>query len=75
MVFNRHYGVHEELPFDLRHKGGSMTFDLPPKADKALIAQERKRLKDQFVSKLRPLLQRAPNAPDQNSELRSRGFM
>lgn len=31
MVFNRHYGAHEELPVDLRHKAGALVFDLPPR--------------------------------------------
>ncbi len=34
MVMNSHYGSHEELPFNIRHKGGAITFDLKPKATK-----------------------------------------
>lgn len=61
LVFNRHFGSHEELPFDLRHKGGAITFGLAPDAGKDRISQERKALRGQFVQALRPYLQqRAP---------------
>ncbi len=63
MVFNGHYGTHEDLPFDLRHKGGSITFTLPPNADKKRIDEERKKLKDRFVLALRPFLERAAAPP------------
>jgi hypothetical protein len=56
MVFNEHYGKHEALPFDLRHKGGSITFSLAPDADAAKIEAEKKKLKAQFVAKLKPYL-------------------
>jgi hypothetical protein len=61
--FNRHYGSHEALPFDLRHKGGAITFDLPPDANKEHIAQEKKALKAQFVQALRPYLRQPAPAP------------
>jgi hypothetical protein len=60
LVFNQHYGSHEELPFDLRHKGGSITFNLPPDSDSKRIAEERKKLKDRFVNALKPYLENAP---------------
>lgn len=65
MVFNGHYGRHEDLPFDLRHKGGSITFTLPPDADKKRIDEEQKKLKGLFVARLRPYLQNvvAPATP------------
>jgi hypothetical protein len=62
LVFNAHYGTHEELPFDLRHKGGAVVFDLPPDADNAAIKAERKKLAAQFAAKLRPYLQAAAGA-------------
>jgi len=52
-VFNSHYGTHEELPFDLRHKGGALVFDLPPNSDNTRIAAERKKLKNQFIAALK----------------------
>ena len=44
LVFNSNFGGHEELPFDLRHKGGAITFKLVPSATKEEITSERKRL-------------------------------
>jgi len=63
MVFNGHYGRHEDLPFDLRHKGGSIKFTLPPDADKKRIDEEGKKLKDRFVLALRPFLESAAAPP------------
>jgi hypothetical protein len=55
-VFNAHYGKHEDLPFDLRHKAGAIVFDLPPDATKEAMDTEAKKLKAQFVVALRPYL-------------------
>src|SRR5271165_3796756 len=63
MVFNRYYGVHEDLPFDLRHKGGAIDFSLEPEAPKSRIEEESKKLKDRFVLALRPYLQKTSAAP------------
>lgn len=49
LVFNKHYGKHEDLPFDLRHKGGAVVFDLAPEAERKEIAATRKSLADDFV--------------------------
>lgn len=57
LVLNAHYGVHEDLPFDLRHKGGAVVFDLPPDADRPRIEAEKKKLISQFSAKLQPYLQ------------------
>lgn len=57
LIFNEHYGTHEDMPFDLRHKGGAITFRLSPDADKASIASEMKSLKRRLVNALRPILQ------------------
>ena len=62
LVFNAHYGTHDELPFDLRHKGGAVVFDLPPDADNAAIKTQLKKLAAQFADKLRPYLRAAANA-------------
>jgi len=56
LVFNAHYGTHEDLPFDLRHKGGAIVFDLAPAAERDKIEAQRKALKHQFVVALRPFL-------------------
>ncbi|MCX7144127.1 MAG: hypothetical protein NT123_24435 [Proteobacteria bacterium] len=63
MVFNEYYGNHEELPFDLRHKGGAIVFNVPPNADKACIEDERKKLKARFVEALAPYLSKVPGSP------------
>lgn len=57
MVFNGHYGSHEDLPFDLRHKGGSIKFTLSPDAHRKRIEEERKKPKDRFVQALKPYLE------------------
>ena len=57
LVFNKHYGKHEELPFDLRHKGGGIDFDLKPEASKGEIEEQRRVLKDAFVRKLKPFVE------------------
>src|SRR5579864_5504206 len=59
LVFNKHYGKHEELPFDLRHKGGGVDFDLKPDASKGEIDEQRRVLKDVFVRKLKPFVEGA----------------
>lgn len=53
MVLNLHYGALEDLPFDLRHRGGAITFDLSPDADKRAVAQATKDLRGKFVVALR----------------------
>ncbi|MFZ1009759.1 MAG: hypothetical protein WAN65_23175 [Candidatus Sulfotelmatobacter sp.] len=56
LVFNKHYGRYEDLPFDLRHKGGAVVFDLAAGSGRGKIASERKALADKFGRKLMPLL-------------------
>jgi len=60
LVFNKHYGSYEHLPFDLRHKGGGVVFDLAPQADRRQITVVRASLVDDFVRKLKPFLQEPP---------------
>ena len=60
LVFNSHYGRHEDLPFNLRHKGGSLVFTLNPTAERSQIDTQRKELKDKFAVALKPLLQIKP---------------
>jgi hypothetical protein len=60
LVFNRRYGDYDGLPFDLRHKGGAVVFDLKPEASKSEIAAARRLLTDTFVRKLRPFVEGPP---------------
>jgi hypothetical protein len=57
LVFNKHYGKYEELPFDLRHKGGAVVFDLAPGTDRKGITSARNTLATEFARKLKPFLQ------------------
>jgi hypothetical protein len=60
MVFNEHYGTYEQLPFDLRHRGGAVVFKIAPGADPQQITDTCKLLTDAFVRKLKPFLQVPP---------------
>jgi hypothetical protein len=60
LVFNKYYGTHEDLPFDLRHKGGAVVFDLAHDADRKAITDVRRALAIDFVRKLKPFLQQPP---------------
>jgi hypothetical protein len=53
MVFNTHYGRHEELPFDLRHRGGAIVFELAPQADRAAIEAQKRILTQRLASALK----------------------
>ena len=63
LVFNKYYGGHEDLPFDLRHKGGAIVFDLRPGAERSEIDEQKKKLKGLFVRKLRPFLEQRATRP------------
>ena len=67
LVFNKHYGSYEHLPFDLRHKGGAVVFDLAPEADRKQISAVRASLADEFVRKLKPFLQEPPRIKEKLS--------
>jgi hypothetical protein len=69
LVFNRYYGQHENLPFDLRHKGGAVVFDLAPDAGREEINTSKRLLTDRFVAAIRPLLQ--PNVRKETLSLRA----
>ncbi len=56
VVFNEHYGAHEDLPFDLRHKGGAIVFNLRPEAERMEVEAQKKSLRTQFVRALKPFL-------------------
>ena len=57
LVFNKYYGRHEDLPFDLRHKGGAVVFEFAPEAPRSEIAEVRQMLAEDFIRKLKPILQ------------------
>jgi hypothetical protein len=63
LVFNAQYGKHEDLPFDLRHKGGAIVFNLGPSASREEVVVERKSLTDQFARALKPFVERRPKQP------------
>ena len=52
MVLNKHYGDRADLPFDLRHKGGPIIYELSPVADRTQIDAARQRLRSKLVAKL-----------------------
>jgi len=58
LVFNEYYGGHEDLPFDLRHKGGAIVFSLAADAGREDIETQKKALKDKFSAALKPFLER-----------------
>jgi hypothetical protein len=67
LVFNKHYDEYKDLPFDLRHKGGAVVFDLAPDAERKEIEAESRSLTDQFERKLKPLLQLGSRIKEQLS--------
>jgi hypothetical protein len=52
LVMNNYYGRIEELPFDLRHKGGIIAFTLPPDALKEERVRVGKMLAKRFISEI-----------------------
>jgi hypothetical protein len=59
LLFNAHYGWHDDLPMNLRNRGGAIAFTLVPNASRPEIESERKKL----VSKLLSALGQSMNAP------------
>ena len=55
-VFNAHYGSVEALPFDIQQKRWPIIYELKPGATKQQIADEKEKLRKEFVSRLRPYL-------------------
>ncbi len=53
MVMNTHYGSRADMPFDVAHKGGPITFNLAPDADKKIIAAAVAKLKPQLVEAIK----------------------
>jgi hypothetical protein len=63
LLFNAHFGWHDELPADLRNRGGAIAFTLVPNASRPEIQAERKRLVSRLVSALRQAIAAAPGTP------------
>jgi hypothetical protein len=59
LLFNAHYGWHDDLPVNLRNRGGAIPFTLVPNASRPEIDAEHKRL----VVKLTHALGQSLNAP------------
>lgn len=59
LVFNAYFGWHDDLPTNLRNRGGAIAFTLVPNASRPEIEAERKKL----VSKLLSALSQSINAP------------
>jgi hypothetical protein len=53
MVMNGHYANREDLPFDLKHKAGPITFNLAPDADRAAIKAASQKLTPRLVEALK----------------------
>jgi hypothetical protein len=62
LVFNAHYGWHDDLPPDLRNRGGAISFTLVPNASRPEIEAERKKLVGRLLSALSQSMNAAPNA-------------
>jgi hypothetical protein len=56
-VLNKHYGPPERLPFDLRHKGVRVIYDLPPNGDREIVKQVKSSLEGRLYSELRLILE------------------
>ena len=56
MVLNEAYGDRESLPFNLRHKGGPIIFNLPADSNKEQITRVRAQLVGDFKSALQDCL-------------------
>jgi hypothetical protein len=52
-VFNEHFGSYSDLPFDLKHKAGAITFNLAPSAAKPEIDRARRHLTNRLVKALK----------------------
>jgi hypothetical protein len=56
LIMNDHYGVHEDLPFDLRHKGGAIVFTLAPDATRTEIDKVTKSLTKRLTTEFKTAL-------------------
>lgn len=55
-VFNSHYGSLEALPFDIQQKRWPIIYELKPGSTKQQIADEKEKLRKEFVARLKPYL-------------------
>jgi len=83
MVMNEHYGDREDLPFDLKAKGGPLLFRLAPEASKDEIARASRRLVAELKAAIALCLEKKteevrkatpfPAAPETDGPARFRG--
>jgi hypothetical protein len=62
LLFNAHYGWHDDLPLNLRNRGGAIAFTLVPNASRPEIEAERKKLVSKLLTALGQSLNAAPSA-------------
>jgi hypothetical protein len=62
LLFNAHYGWHDDMPINLRNRGGAIAFTLVPNAARPEIEVERKKLVTKLVVALSQSLNAAPTA-------------
>jgi hypothetical protein len=62
LLFNAHYGWHDDLPVNLRNRGGAIAFTLVPNASRPEIEAERKKLAAKLASALGQSLNTPPSA-------------
>jgi len=63
LVFNAAYGSHQELPFDLRHKGGAIVFNVSETATRQQVDIAKRNLRAAFVARLKPYLAEVAQPP------------
>jgi hypothetical protein len=62
LLFNAHYGWHDDMPVNLRNRGGAIAFTLVPNAARPEIEAERKRLVAKLLTALGQSLNTPPSA-------------
>lgn len=62
LLFNAHFGWHDNLPVNLRNRGGAIAFTLVPNASRPEIEAERRKLVAKLLSALGQSLNAAPSA-------------
>ena len=63
LVANAAFTEREKLPFDLRHKGGPIFFNLPDAATKSEIETEKKKLVSTLKNAIQVVIQSTPKLP------------
>lgn len=68
MVMNTHYGRIEDLPFDLRHNAGPVTYALAPGASTQVMKEAKSELVGKLKAALREMLATARPATDSHHQ-------